>query len=164
MKPTNQLFDLIKSLSPEEEKKFKLLSSIQQGEKNYIKLYNYIQKQDVYDEETVKNHFSKDLFVQHFASEKNQLLHHILKSLRSYRQETITSATIDEEIKNIQLLFNKSLYKQSRKQLSLLKKRAQDYELFYSLLEIVELEKVLIDMEAHFGDINYRTIDELINE
>ena len=164
MKPTNQLFDLIKSLSIEEEKKFKLLSSLQQGEKNYIKLYNYIQKQDVYDEENVKNHFSKDLFVQHFASEKNQLLHHILKSLRSYRQETITSATIDEEIKNIQLLFNKSLYKQSRKQLSLLKKRAQDYELFYSLLEIVELEKVLIDMEAHFGDINYKTIDELINE
>lgn len=42
---------------------------------------------------------------------------------------------------------------------------AQDYELFYSLLEIVELEKVLIDMEAHFGDINYRKMeDELIEE
>ncbi len=164
MKPTNQLFDIIKSLTNEEDKKFKLLSSLQQGDKNYIKLFNYIQKQDSYDEIEVKNHFKNEVFVQHFASEKNQLLHHILKSLRSHRQETSASARIDEEIKNIQLLFNKSLYKQSRKQLSILKKQAQDYELFYSLLEIVELEKVLIDMEAHFGDINYRTLDELIEE
>lgn len=164
MKPTNQLFDLIKSLTPEEEKKFKLNSSLQQGDKNYIKLYNYIQKQDAYDEENVKQHFKNEIFVQHFASEKNQLLHHILKSMRQHRQETSASARIDEEIKNIQLLFNKSLYRQSRKQLSLIKKMAYDYELFYSLLEIVELEKVLIDMEAHFGDINYKTIDELIDE
>ncbi|MES2567442.1 MAG: hypothetical protein V4565_11275 [Bacteroidota bacterium] len=164
MKPTNQLFEIIKSLTPEEEKQFKLISSLQQGEKNYIKLYNFIQKQDDYDEEDVKNHFKNELFVQHFASEKNQLLHHILKSLRFHRQETSASARIDEEIKNIQLLFNKSLYKQSRKQLSIIKKMAHDYELFYSLLEIVELEKVLIDMEAHFGDINYKTLDELIEE
>jgi len=164
MKPTNQLFDIIKSLTPEEEKKFKLLSSLQQGDKNYIKLFNFIQKQESYDEDEVKTHFKNEVFVQHFASEKNQLLHHILKSLRLHRQETSSSAKIDEEIKNIQLLFNKSLYKQSRKQLSIIKKMAQDYELFYSLLEIVELEKVLIDMEAHFGDINYRTLDELIEE
>jgi hypothetical protein len=164
MKPTNQLFDIIKSLTPEEEKKFKLLSSLQQGDKNYIKLFNFIQKQESYDEDEVKTHFKNEVFVQHFASEKNQLLHHILKSLRLHRQETSASAKIDEEIKNIQFLFNKSLYKQSRKQLSIIKKMAQDYELFYSLLEIVELEKVLIDMEAHFGDINYRTLDELIEE
>lgn len=164
MKPTNQLFDIIKSLTPEEEKKFVLQSSLQQGDKNYIKLFNYIQKQDVYDEDDVKNHFKNEVFVQHFASEKNQLLHHILKSLRQQRYETSTSSRIDEEIKNIQILFNKSLYKQSRKQLSILKKMAQDCELFYSLLEIIELEKVLIDMEAHFGDINYRTLDDLIEE
>ncbi|MBC7696249.1 MAG: hypothetical protein H7141_12475 [Burkholderiales bacterium] len=164
MKPTNQLFDIIKSLTTEEEKKFKLLSSLQQGEKNYIKLFNFIQKQESYDEDDVKTHFKNEVFVQHFASEKNQLLHHILKCLRLQRQETSASARIDEEIKNIQLLFNKSLYKQSRKQLSIIKKMAHDYELFYSLLEIIELEKVLIDMEAHFGDINYRTLDELIEE
>ena len=110
MKPTNQLFEIIKSLTPEEEKKFKSLSSLQQGEKNYIKLYNFIQSQENYDEDKVKNHFKNETFVQHFASEKNQLLHHILKSLRFQRQENNASAKIDEEIKNIQLLFNKSLF------------------------------------------------------
>ena len=62
MKPTNQLFDIIKSLTPEEEKKFILLSSLQQGEKNYIKLYNFIQKQDSYDEDLVKSHFKNEIF------------------------------------------------------------------------------------------------------
>jgi len=95
MKPTNQLFDIIKSLTPEEEKKFKLLSSLQQGEKNYIKLFNFVQKQESYDEEDVKAHFKNEVFVQHFASEKNQLLHHILKCLRLHRQETSASARID---------------------------------------------------------------------
>ena len=63
MKPTNQLFDIIKSLTPEEEKKFILLSSLQQGEKNYIKLYNFIQKQDSYDEDVVKSHFKNEIFI-----------------------------------------------------------------------------------------------------
>ena len=71
---------------------------------------------------------------------------------------------MDEEIKNIQILFNKSLYKQSRKQLSIIKKKANDHELFYSLLDIIELEKSLIDMESYYGDINYKTVDELIEE
>jgi hypothetical protein len=164
MKPTSHLFDIIKSLTAEEEKKFILLSSLQQGDKNYINLYNFIQKQDNYHENVVKNHFKNEVFVNHFASEKNQLLHHILRSLRFHRHETSASAKIDEEIKNIQLLFNKSLYKQSRKQLSIVKKKAHDYELFYSLLEIVEQEKVLIDIEAHFGEINYKTLDALIEE
>ncbi len=164
MKPSNQLFDLISSLTPEEEKNFNILSSLQQGDKNYLKLFNFIKQQDVYNEEDVKEHFKKETFIKHLASEKNQLLHHILRSLRVQRHETIASARIDEQIKNIRILFNKSLYKQSRKQLSLVKKQAYDYELFYSILEIIELEQLIIDMEAHFGEINYNTIDELIEE
>lgn len=164
MKPSNQLYDLITSLTPDEEKNFYTLSSLQSGDKNYMKLYHFIKQQEQYDEEEVKEHFKKEIFIKHLASEKNQLLHHILRSLRLQRQETITSAKIDEEIKNIRILFNKSLYKQSRKQLSILKKLAYDYELFYSILEIIDLEKQLIDMEAHFGEINYNTIDELIEE
>ena len=101
MKPSNQLFDLIKSLTPDEEFHFNNSSSIQQGEKNYIKLYNFLKNQDEYDEDAVKQHFKNEVFIQHLASEKNQLLHHILKSLRNHRQETSASAKIDEEIKNI---------------------------------------------------------------
>jgi hypothetical protein len=137
---------------------------LQQGEKNYIKLFEYISSLDEYDEEKVKEKFKNETFIKHLPSEKNQLLHHILKSLRHFRIENNIAASINEQIKNIQILFNKSLYKQSRKVLNQIKEQAYEYELFYSILEIIELEKVLIDMEAHFGQVTPVTIEKLIDE
>lgn len=164
MKPSNLLFDIIKSLSAEEIRYFKKVSSLQQGEKNYIKLFNFISTLNEYDEEAVKSAFKNETFVKHLPSEKNQLLHHILKSLRHFRIENSKTAEINEQIKNIQLLFNKSLYKQSRKVLNRIKEEAYKYELFYYILEIIDLEKVVIDMEAHFGQVTNVTIEKLIEE
>lgn len=164
MKPSNLLFDIIKSLNAEEIKFFRKASSLQQGEKNYIKLFNYISSLDEYDEDAVKAHFKNETFIKHLPSEKNQLLHHVLKSLRYFRIENNATAQINENIKNIQILFNKSLYKQARKVLNEVKEQAYKYELFYYILEIIDLEKVVIDMEAHFGQITNITIDKLIEE
>ncbi|MGZ3882953.1 MAG: hypothetical protein ACXVP0_04100 [Bacteroidia bacterium] len=164
MKPSNLLFDIIKSLSPDEIKFFQKASSLQQGEKNYIRLFSFIASLDEYDEEAVKEKFKNETFIRHLPSEKNQLLHHILRSLRHFRIEHSVASQIYEQIKDIQLLFNKSLYKQSRKVLNHAKEQAYKYELFYYVLEIIDLEKVLIDMEAHFGEITNITIDKLIQE
>jgi hypothetical protein len=151
-------------LNAEEIKYFRKTSSLQQGDKNYIKLFEYISSLDEYDEEKVKSKFKHETFIKHLPSEKNQLLHHVLKSLRHFRIENNIAASINEQIKNIQILFNKSLYKQSRKILVQIKEQAYQYELFYSILEIIELEKVLIDMEAHFGQVTNNTISNLIEE
>lgn len=164
MKPSNLLFDIIKSLSSEETKFFRNISSLQQGDKNYIKLFEYIASQADYDEEEVKKHFKNETFIKHLPSEKNQLLHHILKSLRHFRMDYNKTAEINEQIKNIQILFNKSLYKQARKILNQVKEQAYEFELFYYILEIIDLEKVVIDMEAHFGQITNITIEKLIDE
>lgn len=164
MKPSNLLFDIIQSLNPEEIKYFRKVSSLQQGEKNYIKLFNFISTLNEYDEEAVKEEFKKETFIKHLPSEKNQLLHHVLKSLRHFRIESNKTAEINEQIKNIQILFNKSLYKQARKVLNHVKEQAYQYELFYYILEIIDLEKVVIDMEAHFGTITDVTIEKLIEE
>ncbi len=164
MKPSNLLFDIIKSLNVEEKKHFQQASSLQQGDKNYIKLFNYISSLSEYDEEAVKEKFKNETFVKHLPSEKNQLLHHILKSLRYFRIQNSATAQIYERIKDIHLLFNKSLYKQSRKVLDYTKEQAYKHELFYYILDIIDLEKVVIDMEAHFGEITNTAIDTLILE
>ena len=164
MKPSNLLFDIIKSLSTEEIRYFRKISSLQQGEKNYIKLFNYISSLEEYDDEAVKNEFKNETFTKHLPSEKNQLLHHVLKSLRYFRIENNKIAEINEQIKNIQILFNKSLYKQARKVLNHVKEKAYQHELFYYILEIIDLEKVVIDMEAHFGTVTNITIEKLIEE
>jgi len=44
MKPSTELFDLIKSLSKSEKRFFKLSSSLQTGDKNYLKIFDAIDK------------------------------------------------------------------------------------------------------------------------
>jgi len=164
MKPSNLLFEIIKSLSPEEQKYFQKSSSLQQGDKNYLKLYTYLTEQDKYDEAQAKKHFGKESFVKHFPSEKNQLMHHVLRSLRAYQHNNNTEAYINEQIKNIQILYNKSLYRLARRELNRIKILAYRHELFYSILEIIDLEKVVIDIEVRFDESNMILLDDLMKE
>ena len=59
MKPSTELFQLIKSLSKSEKRYFKLTSSLQSGDKNYMKLFDAIELQDSYDEQEIKINFLK---------------------------------------------------------------------------------------------------------
>ena len=115
MKPSTELFNLIKSLSKSEKRFFKLSSSLQSGEKNYLKIFDYIEKQKDYDEEKLKDYFKKDTFIKHLPSEKNHLYKLILKSLRSYYSEQDINSIIKQEIKNVEILHKKALYKECKK-------------------------------------------------
>ena len=80
MKPSTELFKLIKSLTKSEKRFFKLSSSLQAGDKNYLKIFDYIEKQNEYNEEDLKAAFVKETFIKHLPSEKNHLYKLILKS------------------------------------------------------------------------------------
>jgi hypothetical protein len=164
MKPSNLLFDIIKSLTPQEEQYFRQFSSLQQGDKNYVKIFQHLHLQNEYDEREIKKHFANESFIKHFPSEKNQLLHHILRSLRHHRYNNNTEAYINEQIKNIQILYNKSLYRMARRELNKIKILAYKHELFYSILEIIDLEKVVIDIEVRFDESDMIILDELMQE
>ena len=79
MKPSTELFQLIKSLTKSEKRYFKLSSSLQSGEKNYLKLFEAIELQNEYDEEAIKEQFKAETFIKHLPSEKNHLYNLILK-------------------------------------------------------------------------------------
>lgn len=70
MRPSTELFNLIKSLSKSEKRYFKLTSSLQSGEKNYMRLFDAIEAQDEYDEAAIKGKFEGETFVKHLPSEK----------------------------------------------------------------------------------------------
>ena len=115
MKPSTELFSLIQSLTKSEKRFFKLNSSLQSGDKNYLKLFDYIEKQSSYKEEELKKYFEKERFIQHLPSEKNHLYKLILKSLRSYYSDQSVKSQLKEEIKNIEILYKKALYKECAK-------------------------------------------------
>ncbi|MFT4660050.1 MAG: tetratricopeptide (TPR) repeat protein [Patiriisocius sp.] len=161
MKPSNDLFDLIKSLTKSEKRFFKLSSSLQSGKKNYLKIFDVIDKQDTYDEEGIKRTFKNKRFVQHFPSEKNHLYKLILKSLRAYRADNTINSILQQEIKNIEILYHKALYKEANKFLQRAKKKANEHEKFYYLYELMLWEKILLEEEYEEGEFT-KDIDSLI--
>lgn len=163
MKPSNELFVLIKSLTKSEKRFFKLSSAIQTGEKNYLKIFDFIDGLESYNEELLKEEFKNETFVKHLPSEKNHLYKLILKSLRSFYSEQSSASILKEELKNLEILYNKALYKECRKFLKRAKKIAIDHEKFYYLIELMSWEKRLIEESYESGDFDV-DLNQIIEE
>ena len=163
MKPSTELFNLIKSLSKSEKRFFKLSSSLQSGEKNYLKIFDAIERQPQYDEEAIKAMFDGEVFIKHFPSEKNHLYKLILKSLRNYHSDNSVSSILRQEIKNIEILYKKALYKECNKFVNRAKKMARSHEKFYYWFELINWEKTLLEEAYESGQFD-RNLDELIRE
>lgn len=163
MKPSTELFKLVKSLSKSEKRFFKLTSSLQSGEKNYLKIFDYIDAQDDYDENDLKDYFKDEIFIKHLPSEKNHLYKLILKSLRSYYSEQSVSSILKQEIKNVEILYNKALYKECEKFVKRAKTTAKKYEKFYYWFELINWEKKLLDSAYESGEFGL-DLDELVKE
>ncbi|MEO9531100.1 MAG: hypothetical protein ABJG68_06300 [Crocinitomicaceae bacterium] len=163
MKPSTELFSLIKSLTKSEKRFFKLNSSLQTGEKNYLKIFDFIEKQKKYDEEELKDHFKNETFVKHLPSEKNHLYKLLLKSLRSYYSDRTVSSQLKQEIKNVEILYKKALYKECNKFVKRAKDLAKQYEKFYYWFELINWEKKLLE-EAYESGVFSQDLDQLIEE
>ncbi len=163
MKPSTDLFNLIKSLSKSEKRFFKLTSSLQSGAKNYLKLFDYIEKQPIYDESKLKIDFEGEVFIKHLPSEKNHLYKVVLKSLRMFYSEQSMEGVLAQDIKNIEILYQKALYKECEKFVSRSKNTAKKYEKFYYWFELINWEKKLIESSYESGVFSVN-IDKLVEE
>lgn len=86
MTPSEDLFKLIRSLTPNEKGYFKKFSRIhvREGKNNYMLLFEAIEKQEAYDEQAIINKFRNEQFVKQFPVAKNYLYNLILKALDVY--------------------------------------------------------------------------------
>lgn len=163
MKPSTELYSLIKSLSKSEKRFFKLNSALQAGDKNYLKIFDFIEKQKKYDEDELKEAFKDAVFVNHLPSEKNHLYKLLLKSLRAYYADQTVSSQLKQEIKNVEILFKKALYKECNKFVKRAKEVARKYEKFYYWFELINWEKKLLE-EAYESGVFSKDLDKLIEE
>lgn len=159
------MFQLIKSLSKPEKRYFKLYSSRHTlGEKNnYQVLFDAIDKQKSYDETALKKKFAKEAFVKKFSIAKNRLYDAILRSLDAYHANSSIDAQLKRLLHSAEILYKKSLYKQSFKLLRSAKKMAYKYDKHTSLLEIFEWEKRLIEKD-HYTKIGEEEMAQIRNE
>lgn len=154
MRPSDNLFELIRSLNPSEKRHFKLYAQrhIVGEENNYLKLFDTIDKQKDYDEAALKKKFRQEKFVQQIHVAKNYLYTLILKGLNEYHTVDSTHIQLRELLNSAEILFGKGLYKQASKILNKLKEKSYRYEKQVYVLEAIVLENkiafALQDMDA----------------
>ncbi len=153
------LFNLVKSLSKQEKRYFKLYASrhIIGEQNNYVLLFDAIDKQSAYNEEKIKKKFEGETFVKQLHVAKNYLYKLILSALRQYQANT-KEDDFYNQMKNVQILFDKGLYKQSEKIANRIKKSAVENERFLQVLEIYNWEHTTIHVHN-----NFKKLDHYIN-
>lgn len=176
MRVTDDLFQLIKSLEQSEKRYFKIFTTmhVKSSEGNiYSRLFDAIDRQSEYDEEDIRKQFKGEKFLNQIHVAKNYLYNNILKSLRLYHSEKSKLNELMDILRDVQLLYDKSLYKQCRKLLDKAKKIAITYEKHAQILAVLDWEKTLARTSA-YADIGEeqllgyyndykRTIDEINN-
>ena len=89
MRKQDFLIHLIKSLTPNEQRYFKLFSNIQSGEKGYLKLFEELEGKDEYNAAALGK--SLDLTPASLAEKKHYLNHVLLQALRQVQKESNNS-------------------------------------------------------------------------
>ena len=151
-KYSNHLYELIKSLSKAEKRYFKVYvarHTASNSQNNAQILFDAIDKLKEYDEEKLLQSLIAHPFVKKFSIAKARLYDTILKSLDAYYSEKSKEQLIRNEIHHVEILFNKSLYKQCGKRLKSAKKQAKKYNKKLLSLELLEWEKKLIEKDNY---------------
>jgi len=141
-KGSDDLFRLIKSLSPAEKgyfKKFADRYSFSEKDNNYLRLFEAIDAQETYDETKL----AKEPFVNQLPRQKNYLQNLVLRSLQLYDAEVMPIIEIENNIQQVRALVRRGQYDMCRKLLLKAKKEAIKYECFLEALKLAQLEDYL---------------------
>src|SRR5688572_10374258 len=145
MHKKNNLFDLVKALSPSEKRYFRHLFSgggNNEG-KNFLRLFNALDKMEAYDESKLKSEFEGERFTKQLHVTKIYLHDSILKSLRTFYAQSSSSMVVKDHLKNIEVCFNKELYNTCATEIQKAEKIATKAEDDISLLEILNWKRKL---------------------
>ena len=160
MKPSNELYDLIKSLTGSEKRYFRLNASKQKGNKNYLNLFDALDSQKISDEAAIKKKFRNESFIKNITVTKNYLYNLIFKSLISYHEKKSVDVKLGNLLFSCKLMFDKSLYKQFFKSLESGKDLAYRAERFSYILEFIEFEKQIMKRDK----IGKKNMNEVYDE
>lgn len=152
MTPTNDLFCLIKKLSPNEKRYFSIWSSkhIVGKKNNYLKLFedidHYATINEDYDEKLFLKKFKAKPYCKNFAYNKNYLFEQVMQAMRAYtKTDTDIVQTIFDLLRDIQFYKEKKL-------LSLWEKTIEKANLLAVKHEKHHL-KILIENEQYFYNV-----------
>jgi len=160
---SQQLFRLIKSMTPAEKRYFKMLYSKSGSNDNrkFIKLFELIDKQEIYDEAKILSH-DKTIKKEQISNMKAHLYDLLLKSLVNYNPDKDIEVVLRNMLNRTNILYNKSLYEQAWQILKKAEKLAIKFDKILLLYEIKEFQKKVLTKLIHY-DIEY-DINKIISD
>ena len=140
---TDNLFTLIKSLSPSEKRQFSLYVGRigVNADSKFLNLFKVMVREKKYDEKVILA--NTNISKQQLSNIKAHLYKQILISLRLNPAHQSIPVFIREQLDFASILYRKGLYKQSLKLLDKVKATAMHYEEKSALYEILEWEKII---------------------
>jgi len=138
---SDDLYQLIKSLTPNEKRHFKL-SPKQDGITNYMRLFDAIDCMDneVYDEDILHEKFEGEQFLNNLHTLKNSLYNLLLKSLRNSHEDKFVESQLYNLLSETAILQERGLFKLSKKQLDKALKIAKKYDKQLLILKVLRLQ------------------------
>lgn len=162
MKVSDDLFQLIKSMSKSEKGYFKKFASKHTiGEKNiYVKLFDAMDRLDEYNEQEIKKKFAGEKFADKLYSTKNYLFNLILKALSSYHAEKFAVLKLNMMMIELNVLFEKGLYKQFKTLLNkaIAMASENDKPIYLALLYNKALTSLATDYYTNNEELDYEKL------
>jgi hypothetical protein len=149
--PSLELFELIKSLGQTEKRYFRVFASMHGGDKNYLKLFDAMEKQKIYNEDDIKKQFKNEKFIDQLTATKNYLYHLILKSLRNYHAEDSMEMKLKSLLMDVEVLYGRGLFGQVDKLLAKGMKLAMEYDQHILLMEILFWKEKAMGRSSYLG-------------
>lgn len=145
-KASDDLFQLITSLSASEKRAFKLLSErhSRQGGNNYLLLFDAIAAQPTYDEAAIKAQFKHKAFTKNLAEAKSYLYKTLLRSLRFSKGPGSPETELREMLDHLEILHAKGLGNQAEKQVQIGLQKAQALNLHAFIAEFLRWKRRLL--------------------
>ncbi|MBI2271251.1 MAG: hypothetical protein HYU69_12985 [Bacteroidetes bacterium] len=153
--PSDKLFNLIKSLDKHEKRYFKMHSTGKKGYNSYVKLFDKIDKQTVYDESGLKHKLKDEAFLKNFKVMKSYLFEALLNSLADYHNEVSIDSRLRQLLHKAEILEKKRLVELTLQLLSKAEKLAIEHEKY---------EYVLLALSLKIGTLRKAGLSEKVND
>lgn len=143
---TDDLFDLIKALTPSEKRYFKIHAKTHVGDKyknSYEKLFdaiNYWPDDTPYEEKVFKRKHKGKTFIKNLSVEKNYLYELVLETMRSFHDKKTIDRQINDLLLDEEFFRNKRLNEQRQNAINKAKKLAQQHERMPIMMTILDRE------------------------
>lgn len=167
---TNDLLaELIKSLSSSEKRYFRLFAERHSSHNNYLKLFDAIAQQEVYDETKLKQQLADEHWLKNLAVVKSQLKQLVLESLVQFNRTSDDRSKLDHETKKAIELGQKGFKKEASDALEKIQTKAEKSLYWMQALTAVQWQKKFlytgsIDVNRKLAEDEQRLLGFMSNE